>query len=76
MLQWLGLWAFSIVAQVQSLVGELRSRKVPRNNNKTKQNRTPNKTKNNPRTVRQATVCSVASVSGVPLKRSMGVLMD
>ena len=49
MIQWLGLWAFTIVAQVQSPVRELRSCKLPRKKKKKrkkkKQNRIQNKTK-------------------------------
>ena len=81
MIQWLGLWAFTIVAQVQSPVRELRSCKLPRKKKKkkkekeTEQNPKQNKTKN-PKTVSQAMICSVASFSGVPMKRSMGAVMD
>lgn len=42
----------------------------------TKQNRTQTQTKNNPKTVSQAMICNVASFSGVPMKRSMGAVMD
>ena len=41
----------------------------------TEQNPKQNKTKN-PKTVSQAMICSVASFSGVPMKRSMGAVMD
>ena len=49
MIQWLGLWAFTIVAQVQSPVRELRSCKLPRKKKKKerKRNRTESKTKQN-----------------------------